>query len=71
MIFIWLEFRDRSYIYKKRCGTLYGLKWLGMMLEDVMQIFIYLMKFLNFRTHFSGTSKNENKIGKNILFEVL
>ena len=28
--------------------------------------FIYLMKFLNFRTHFGGTSQNENKIGKNI-----
>jgi len=28
--------------------------------------FIYLMKFLNFRTHFGGTFKNENKIGKNI-----
>ena len=24
------------------------------------------MKFLNFRTHFGGTFKNENKIGKNI-----
>ena len=29
-------------------------------------IFIYLMKFLQFRTHFGGTFKNENKIGKNI-----
>ena len=28
-------------------------------------IFIYLTKFLNFRTHFGGTSQNENKIGKN------
>ena len=28
--------------------------------------FIYLMKFLNFCTHFGGTFKNENKIGKNI-----
>ena len=28
--------------------------------------FIYLMKFLNFRTQFGGTFKNENKIGKNI-----
>ena len=28
--------------------------------------FIYLMKFLNFRTHIGGTSQNENKIGKNI-----
>ena len=28
--------------------------------------FIYLMKFLNFRTHFGGTSQIENKIGKNI-----
>ena len=28
--------------------------------------FIYLMKFLNFRTHFGGSSQNENKIGKNI-----
>ena len=24
------------------------------------------MKFLNFRTHFGGSSQNENKIGKNI-----
>ena len=29
-------------------------------------IFIYLMKFLNFRTYFGGTFQNENKIGKNI-----
>ena len=29
-------------------------------------ILIYLMKFLNLRTHFGGTFKNENKIGKNI-----
>ena len=28
--------------------------------------FIYLVKFLNFRTHFGGSSQNENKIGKNI-----
>jgi len=28
--------------------------------------FIYRMKFLNFCTHFGGTFKNENKIGKNI-----
>jgi len=28
--------------------------------------FIYLMKFLSFGTHFGGTFKNENKIGKNI-----
>ena len=28
--------------------------------------FTYLMKFLNFRTHFVGTFQNENKIGKNI-----
>ena len=28
--------------------------------------FTYLMKFLNFRTHFGGSSQNENKIGKNI-----
>ena len=28
--------------------------------------FIYLMKFLNVRTHFGGSSQNENKIGKNI-----
>ena len=28
--------------------------------------FTYLMKFLIFCTLFSGTSQNENKIGKNI-----
>ena len=28
--------------------------------------FTYLMKFLNFRTHFGGTSQTENKIGKNM-----
>ena len=28
--------------------------------------FIYLVKFLNFRTQFGGSSQNENKIGKNI-----
>jgi len=61
-----LEFRDTSYIYKKWmwlfiCGENVG--------NDVWRHnanFIYLMKFLNFCTHFGGTFKNENKIGKNI-----
>ena len=51
---------------KKGCGSLYGLKMLEMMLWRHNANFIYLMKFLNFRTHFGGTFKNENKIGKNI-----
>ena len=33
--------------------------------------FIYLMKFLNFRTHFGGSSQNENKLVKIFMFEVL
>ena len=50
---------------KKGCGSLYGEN-VG---NDVWRHnanFIYLMKFLNFRTHFGGSSQNENKIGKNI-----
>ena len=51
---------------KKGCGSLYDFKNVG---NDVWRRnanFIYLMKFLNFRTHFGGTFQNENKIGKNI-----
>jgi len=62
----WLEFRDTSYIYKEKMWRFIWDEKLG---NDVVRhnaIFIYLMKFLNFRTHFGGTFKNENKIGKNI-----
>jgi len=61
-----LEFRDPSYIYKER---MWKFIWLINVGNDVWRRnanFIYLMKFLNFRTHFGGTFKNENKIGKNI-----
>ena len=62
----WLEFRDTSYIYKVR---MWKFIWCENVGNDVWRHnanFIYLMKFLNFRTHFGGTFKNENKIGKNI-----
>jgi len=61
-----LEFRDTSYIYKERMWSFIWIKTFG---NDVVRrnaILIYMMKFLNFRTHFGGTFKNENKIGKNI-----
>ena len=61
-----MEFRDTSYIYEVRMSKFI---WLQNVENDVVRhiaIFIYLMKFLNFRTHFGGTFKNENKIGKNI-----
>ena len=51
---------------KKGCGALYGVKMLEMMFVRHNANLIYLMKFLNFRTHFGGTSQIENKIGKNI-----
>ena len=53
-------------IYIRKDVEVYMVKTVG---NDVVRRnanFIYLMKFLNFRTHFSGTSQNENKIGKNI-----
>ena len=62
----WLEFRDTSYIYKEMMRKFIWGENVG---NDVCirnANFIYLMKFLNFRTHFGGTFKNENKIGKNI-----
>ena len=62
----WLEFRDTSYIYKVRTSK---FTWLQNAENDVVRhnaIFIYLIKFLDFRTHFGGTFKIENKIGKNI-----
>ena len=62
----WLEFRDTSYIYKER---IWNFIWGVNVGNDVWRRnanFIYLIKFLNFRTHFGGTFKNENKIGKNI-----
>ena len=62
----WLEFRDTSYIYEER---MWKFVWGENVGNDVVRrnaIFIYFMKFLNFRTHFGGTFKNENKIGKNI-----
>jgi len=61
-----LEFRDTSYMYIERMWKFIWGKNVG---NDVVRrnaIFIYLMKFLNFRTHFGGTFKNENKIGKYI-----
>jgi len=61
-----LEFRDTSNIYKERMRK---FVWDKNLRNDVCRRnanFIYLMKFLNFRTHFGGTFKNENKIGKNI-----
>ena len=36
------------------------------MIDEMHANFIYLMKFLNFRTHFGGTFENENIIGKNM-----
>ena len=62
----WLEFRDTSYIYKER---IWRFIWDGNVGNDVWRRnanFIYLMKFLIFRTLFGGTFKNENKMGKNI-----
>ena len=62
----WLEFRDTSYIHKKR---MWKFIWGEIVGNDVVRhnaILIYQMKFLNFRTHFGGTFKNENIIGKNI-----
>ena len=70
-IYFWLEFRDPSYIYMKGCGSLYELKMFG---NDVVRRnanFIYLMKFLNFRTHFGGTFKIKIKLAKIFVFEVL
>jgi len=61
-----LEFRDTSYIYEER---MWKFIWGENVGNDVWRRnanFIYLMKFLNFRTHFGGTFKIENKIGKNI-----
>ena len=62
----WLKFRDTSYIYEVR---MWNFIWGENVGNDVWRHnanFIYLMKFLNFRTHFGGTFKNENIIGKNI-----
>jgi len=61
-----LEFRDTSYIYEER---MWKFIWGENVGNDVLRRnanFIYLMKFLSFRTHFGGTFKNDNKIGKNI-----
>ena len=58
-------------IYIKRDVEVYMTSNVG---NDVWRCnanFIYRMKFLNFYTIFGGTFKNENKIGKIFVFEVL
>ena len=62
----WLEFRDTSYIYEERMWKfIWGVN-VGNDFWRHNANFIYVLKFLNFCTLFSGTSQNENKIGKNI-----
>ena len=61
-----MEFTDTIYIDIERKWKFIRGKNVG---NDVVRRnanFIYLMKFLNFRTQFGGTSQIENKIGKNI-----
>ena len=57
VIFIWLEFRDTSYIYKERDGSLYVIN----NVEDVMQIlykrvqsFTYYMELLKMKIKFKN-----------------
>ena len=61
-----MEFRDPSYIYEERMWKFVCDETVGNDVWRSNAIFVYLMKFLIFRTHFGGTFKNENKIGKNI-----
>ena len=55
----------------KGCGSLYGVKMLGMMFGDVMQILYISLNFSIFVPYLAELLKMKIKLAKIFMFEVL